>query len=73
MYDKGGTLSPKVFSLYINGMTDSVFNSNGGCYNDKCINHNIMMHADIICFTPTGPAIQNLLDDCHDYGIANYI
>ena len=57
----------------MNGLTDEFFNSYAGCYiNDKCTNH-IMYADDICCMTPTGTAMQNLLDVCHNYGTVNYI
>ena len=38
--------------------------------NDKCIKH--IMYADDICLmAPTGTAMQNLLDVCHNYGAEN--
>ena len=70
---QGGILSPKIFALYMNGLTDELSNSYAGCYiNDKCINH--IMYADDSCLmAPTGTAMQNLLDVCHNYGAANDI
>ena len=41
-------LSPKIFALYMNGVTDELSNSYTGCYiNDKYMNH--IMYADDIC------------------------
>ena len=64
---QGDILSPKIFA-HMNGLTDDYH-----CYiNDKCINH--IMYADDICLmAPTGTAMQNLLDVCHNYGAANDI
>ena len=47
--------------------------SNVGCYIDcQCMNH--LMYADDICLlAPTAIAIQQLLDICNDYGVANDI
>ena len=47
--------------------------SNVGCYIDgQCINH--LMYADNICLlAPTDIAMQQLLDICNDYGVANDI
>ena len=66
-------LSPKIFALYMNGLTDELSNSYAGRYiNDKCINH--IMYADDICLmAPTGTAMYNLLDVCHNYETANDI
>ena len=70
---QGGILSPKIFALYMNVLTDELTNRYAGCYiNDKCINH--IMYADDICLmAPTATAMQNLLDVCHNYGAANDI
>ena len=69
----GGILSPKIFALYINGLTDELSNSYAGCYiNDTCINH-IMFADDICLMAHIGTAMQNLLDICHNYGTANDI
>ena len=59
---QGGILSPKIFALCMNGLTDELSNSYAGCYfNDKWINH--IMYADDICLmAPTATAMQNLLD-----------
>ena len=61
MVRHGGILSPDIFALYMNGLTDELSNSYAGCYiTDKCINH--IMYADDICLmAPTGTAMQNLL------------
>ena len=70
---QGGILSPKIFVLYINGLTYSLSNSYAGGYiNDKCINH-IMYAVDICLMALTGTAMQNLLDVCHNNGTVNYI
>ena len=57
----------------MNGLTDELSNRYAVCYiNAKCINH--IMYADDICLmAPTGTAMQNLLDVCHNYGAANDI
>ena len=57
----------------MNGLTDELSNSYAGSYiNDKCINH--ILYADDICLmAPTGTAMQNLFDVCHNYGTANDI
>ena len=70
---QGGILSPKLFVLYMNGLTGELSNIYAGCYiNDKCINH--IMYADDICLmAPTDTAMQNLPYVCHNYGAANDI
>ena len=72
-YDKEAFYLLKIFALYMNGLTDELYNCYAGCYiNDKCINH--IMYADDICLmAPTGTAMQNLLDVFHNCGVANAI
>ena len=69
---QGGILSPKLFSIYMNGlMNNYLCKSYAGCYiNEKFINH-IMYTDDICLMAPTGSAMQNLFYVCHNYGIAN--
>ena len=46
---QGGILSPRLFDLYVNQLTDRSLFCNAGCYyiNDMCINH--VVYADDIC------------------------
>ena len=45
---QGGILSPRLFALYVNQLTDGLLSCNAACYiNDMCINH--LMYADDIC------------------------
>ena len=70
---QGGILSPRLFALYVNQLTDKLLSCNAGCYiNDMCINH--VMHADDICLLAHGAsAMQSLLEVCYDYGSDNDI
>ena len=70
---QGGILSPRLFALYVNQLTDGLLSCNAGCYiNDMCINH--VMYADDICLlAPSASAMQSLLDVCYDYGSDNDI
>ena len=68
---QGGILSPKLFTLYMNGLSGALSLCKAGCYiNDQCMNH--LMYADDICvMAPTAIALQKLLDVCYEYGITN--
>ena len=45
---QGGILSPKLFALYMNGLSGALSLCKAGCYiDDQCINH--LMYADDIC------------------------
>ena len=70
---QGGILSPRLFALYVNQLTNQLIACKDGCYfNDICINH--VLYADDICLlAPTASAMQTLLDVCYEYGIDNVI
>ena len=70
---QGGILSPRLFALYVNQLTDRLLSCNAGCYiNDMCINH-VMYANDICLLAPSASAMQSLLDVCYDYGSDNDI
>ena len=68
---QGGILSPKLFALYMNGLSSALSHCKAGCYiNEQCMNH--IMYADDVCvMAPTAIALQKLLDVCFEYSIAN--
>ena len=59
---QGGIHSPKLFVLYMNGLSSALSQCKAGCYiNEQCMNH--IMYADDICvMAPTAIALQKLLD-----------
>ena len=70
---QGVILLPKQFALYMNNLSRLLVMSNVGCYIDgQCMNH-LMYADDIFLLTPTAIAMQQLLDICDDYGVANDI
>ena len=68
---QGRMLSPKLFTLYVNQLTNKLLACNAGCYfNSMYINH--VMYADDICLlAPTASAMQSLLDVCYEYSTDN--
>ena len=68
---QGGILSPKLFVLYMNSLTNKPIDCKAGCYIDmQCINH--VLYADDICLmAPTATAMQCMLDICYNYGLNN--
>ena len=68
---QGGIQSPKLFALYMNGLSAALSLCKAGCYiNDQCMNH--LMYADDVCvMTPSAIALQKLLDVCYEYSITN--
>ena len=70
---QGGILSPKLFSVYINDLSDKLIKCKVGCYmyiDNLCMNH--VMYADNICLMAPSPvALQELIDICYDISAQN--
>ena len=69
---QGGNLSPKLFSVYIDDLSDKLVKCKVGCYIDNlCINH--VMYADDICLMVPSPAayLPELIDICYDFSVQN--
>ena len=64
---QGGILSPKLFNIYIDGLSNILNNSLiGGSLGGKCINH--MLYADDLCIVSLSSAgLQKLLSICDEY------
>ena len=65
---QGGILSPRLFSLYIDELSDRLSKSNVGCFIDgTCMNH--FFYADDICIlAPSAISLQELINICAPYG-----
>ena len=61
-------LSPRLFSLYIDELSDRLSKSNIGCFIDgTCMNH--FFYADDICLlAPSAISLQELINRCATYG-----
>ena len=70
---QGGVLSPKLFAVYIDDLSQDLAMCKSGCYiNEQCMNH--VMYADDICLlAPSAIGLQRLLDVCFDFSISNDI
>ena len=70
---QGGILSLRLFSLYVNHLTETLIPCHAGChFNGICINH--VIYADDICLlAPTATAMHCLFDVCYDDGIEHNI
>ena len=70
-FRQGGTLSPKLYSVYVDDLSDYLVKSQIGCHIDNvCVNH--VMYADDICLmAPSPAALQKLINICYDFSIQN--
>ena len=64
---QGGVLSPYLFAVYVDDLSNELNNIEAGCYiGDVLLNH--LMFADDICvFCPSVRWLQRLLDVCQAY------
>ena len=70
---QGGMLSPKLFAIYVEDLSQDLVTSRSGCCSeDHCINH--VMDADHICLlAPSAIGLQRMFDVCFDFSIKNHI
>ena len=68
---QGAILSPKLFSVYVNDLSDYLVKSQIGCQIvNVCVNH--IMYADEICLmAPSPAALQKLINICYDFSLHN--
>ena len=66
---QGGILSPKLFSVYKDDLSNLLMSSGIGCFLNKvCFNH--VFYTDDLCLlAPCAIALQELLNVCHSYSI----
>ena len=66
---QGGILSPKIFSVYVDDLSDKLIKCKNGCHIDNlCMNH--VMYADAICLMVPSPTfLQELIDICYDFSV----
>ena len=68
---QGGILSPKLYSVYVDDLSDYLVKSQIGWQIDNvCVNH--VMNADDICLMALSPAaLQKLINICYDFSLQN--
>ena len=64
---QGGINSPDLFSIYFNGLTESLRNTKTGCYLYKMFLAIILFADDICLLAPTRSALQKLINSCESY------
>ena len=70
---QGGVLSPKLFAIYVDDLSQDLAMCTSGCYiDDQCINH-VMCADDICLLAPSAIGLQHMLDVCFDFSIRNDI
>ena len=66
---QGGKLSPKLFSVYMDDLSNLLISSCIGCFlNRVCFKH-VFYANDLCLMTPCAIALQELMNICHSYSI----
>lgn len=66
---QGGILSPFLFNLYVDDLSDNLNKCQVGCYiGDKLVNH-LMYADDIALCSPSSLGLSRLLKICEDFGV----
>ena len=66
---QGGVLSPQLFNVFIDDLSNNLMNTSIGCYiHNTCFNH-ICYADDLVVLAPSPVALQELLNVCEDYAI----
>lgn len=61
---QGGILSPVLFNLYVNELSENLCSKAIGChFNSVCYNH-LMYADDTVLLAPSPKALQTLIDEC---------
>ena len=69
---QGGILSPYLFIVYIDDLTNMLNSAGIGCHIHNCIKH--VFYADDICVIARSPSgLQGLLSICAKFGLENYV
>ena len=68
---QGGILLPKLYSVYVDDLSDYLVKSQIGCHIDSlCVNH-VMYDDDICLMAPSPAALQKLINICYDFSMQN--
>ena len=66
---QGGILSPALFNLYMDGLSEQLEECRTGCvFGDTVVNH-FMYADDLSLISPSSSGFQQLLNICSNYGL----
>ena len=66
---QGWSLSPKLFSVYIDDLSNMLIRNGVGCYIDNVCGYHVFYADDLCLMAPYAIALQELLNICHSYSI----
>ena len=70
---QGGILSPLLFNVYINELSESLSKLPVGCFCGNTVVNHLMYADDIVLFAPSAKGLQKTINVCYAYGCDNDI
>ena len=70
---QGGILSPFLFSVYMDDLSNRLKDCRTGCVLGNLIVNHLMYADDLVIFSPSTAGLQSLLNLCSEYGLQNDI
>ena len=67
---QGGIISPVLFNLYMNGLSDQLRECNTGCMVGNTVVNHLMYADDLVIVSPSSAGFQQLLHICSQYGVS---
>ena len=68
---QGGILSPFLFNLYMDGLSDNLNACKTGCVVGSILVNHLMYADDLVIVSPSSTGLQSLLQICSNYGVDN--
>ena len=65
---QGGVLSPYLFSLYLDPLTNKIKNSGFGCHMGKTATNVFVYADDVVLLAPTVTSLKRMVDISEEYG-----
>ena len=66
---QGGVLSLKLFSVYVDDLSDKLVKSKVGCSIDNLYMNHVTYVDDICPMDPSPAALQELINICYDFSV----
>ena len=66
---QGGLLSPALFNIYMNDLSEQLRASKTGCMVGNILVNHLMYADDLAIFSPSSTGFQEMLNICTEYGV----